>query len=506
MTSVPYLGLGGRLASGPSELLVRSGFSTETAYGPLLHRSLGIVDITHVLALVDAGLLDATGTATLLDALLDLYRLDPSEFPWDPTHGDPYNGREHHLAARLGSVAGRLHLGRTRREAERCAFWLATRDSLLRLHHACVGLTSVLARRSVGLAEAWWADMTYLQPAQVSTFGHYLLSSAHEAERQTDRVRRAREAATGLPVLAGGVAGTSLPLHRSSYLERLGVPVQVTTTRDAMWATDTLVEVAVSACQAVLTASRLAEDLLVFCSPAFDYIRLHDAHCRASVHLPQKRNPYALTVLRGGASFAIGRVTGVLTTVRTPTAQSDNWLHTYGEVLSMLEYVTVLVSLMAEVVDHMEVHTERLAERASAGFTDAAERAEGLAVASGIDYRTAYRRVGALATAAEQRGEDRFSEADLSELGIPHARPDDHAETVGARRVPGGADPFQVRRSARRLERRAASRRRWNEREAGHAATAVAGLLAEGAALAGGYPAATEPGEGDEVMSAASWT
>lgn len=480
-----YLGLGTRLTSGPSRLLVDSGFRTEIGYAAHLHRWFGAVDMTHVLAQLDAGLIDPTSAAELLGALLDIDQLDATEFPWDPAHGDPYNSREHYLAARLGSVAGRLHFGRTRREAGRCAFWLATRDALLRLHGASADLTAALARRATGLATALWADMTYFQPAQVSSFGHYLLSTAYESARHLDRIRRAREAAAQLPVLAGGVAGTALPLRRESYLDRLGVSVEVTTTRDAMWSTDNLVEAVVAATQAVLTASRLAEDLLVFCSPAFGYVGLHDAHCRASVHLPQKRNPYALTVVRGGANFVIGRATGLLATVRTPSAQSDNWLHTYGELLDTLDLVTRLVSLTAEVVQNMDVRTDRLLERAGAGFTDAAELAEEIAVTTGIDYRSAYQRVGAQATAAEARGEDRFSDRDLKELNLPHRAAEDHSAAVAARAVPGGAAPDEVGRSARRLLRRSASRHQWNLREQAHRDAAVAGLVAEATARAG---------------------
>lgn len=479
-----YLGLGARLTSGPSELVVRSGFRVETDCGPLLHHWFGLVDLTHVLALLDADLIDREPAAALIRALLDMDALDPTDFPWDPAHGDPYNSREHHLAARLGSVAGRLHLGRTRREAGRCAFWLATRDALLRLHAAGVALTSALTHRSVELAETWWADMTYFQPAQVSSFGHYLLSLAHETERQTDRVRRAHDAAAQLPLLSGGVAGTTLPLRRASYTDRLAVPVEVTTTRDAMWATDNLVEVMVSGCQIVTTASRFAEDLLAFCSPAFGYVRLHDAHCRASVHLPQKRNPYALTVLRGGASMAIGRTTGVLTTVRTPTAQSDNWMHTYGEVLGTIEHAAILVALAAEVVEHMQVCTDNLGERALSGFTDATDLAEQLAVLSGSDYRSAHRAVGTLASKAEAEGRDRFSKADLLELNLPDRANREAASSVAARNVPGGADPDEVRRQARRLLRRTAARRRWREEQFALAATTRANLLAEAAAAA----------------------
>jgi len=107
-----YLGLGSRFGSGPSELLVQTGFSTETRQAGYLHYWLGIADLTHVLALRDSGVLPAGPGRRLLSALLDLLGKDASDGGYDPAYGDAYNSREHLLRGELGHDAGWLSLGR----------------------------------------------------------------------------------------------------------------------------------------------------------------------------------------------------------------------------------------------------------------------------------------------------------------------------------------------------------------------------------------------------------
>ncbi|HRD64293.1 MAG TPA: lyase family protein, partial [Nocardioides sp.] len=418
-----YLGLGTRLNSGPSRLLVEAGFATEVRQSRFLHSWIGVADLVHVLALRDAEAIPAEPGRRLLRTLLDMQSHDWAEMPYDPVHGDVYNNREHLLRGLLGDDAGWLHLGRTRREAGRVAFYLAARAGLLDLHDSVTSFASAALAGSREHVDTWWSDLTYLQPAQVSSLGHYLLSFGHEASRQLDRVRRAHDACGNLPVAAGGVAGTTVPVCRASYLERLGVTFPATTSRDAMWGTDILVEVAHVATQAALTVSKLAEDLMIFGSPPFGWVRIHDSHSRASVYLPQKRNPYALSVIRGGTSRLLGRATGVLTSVRTPSAQTDNWIYNYGDVLETVELASSLVSLASEVLARATFDRDRLAAAALDDFTEAPDLAESMVVSSGIDYRTAHEAVARVAEAAHQRGQRRFAAADYDRLGLTGAVP-----------------------------------------------------------------------------------
>ncbi|HEY3716133.1 MAG TPA: lyase family protein [Jatrophihabitantaceae bacterium] len=486
MSDADYLGLGSRLASGPSRLLVETGFHTESRQATYLHGGLGLADLAHVLALRDAGALPEPAGARLLAALVNLIEHRPDELAYDPADGDAYNSREHMLRVRVGTDAGWLSLGRTRREAGRVAFYLAARTALLQLHDAVAEFVEVALLRAVGNLETWWADLTYWQPAQVSTFGHYLLSFAHEAARHLDRIEAAWKRCGLVPVAAGGVAGTTVPVSRQAYLRRLGLHGAATTSRDAMWSVDGLLDVVFVADQTAITASRMAEDFMIFTSAPFGYVRLDDAHCRASVYLPQKRNPYALSVVRGGASVVAGRASGLVTSVRTASAQSDNWIYNYGEALETVELAGRMAALMGEVLAKADFDTARMADLAQDGFTDAADLAERLVAEGHLDYRSAHSLIATLTTAAEQRGDTRLSAADYATLAgqtgaaVPPADP---RSLVLARAHDGGAAPSQVRASAARLRRQLTRRRAWRE-QVGAAADTAARLLVDEAVTA----------------------
>ena len=373
-----YLGTAARITSGPAPELVEAGYALEIGDAPLLHRGLTLADLAHLVELVECGALTRDEAAPVGAVLLKLLDSPAAEFPYDPVYGDAYNSRERELERELGPAAGRLHLGRTRREAGRIAFRLALRDRLLSLHTDVAAFARAVADQATSQASALWADTTYLQPAQPSTFGHYLGGFAEQAVRHLDRI----EAAYGLvdvsPGGAGGVGGTRLPLDRGRLAQGLGFGAVGPHTRDAMWSADVLADAVLAAAQAVTTISQLASDLEIFASPAFGYVTLDASLCRASVLMPQKRNPYALPVLRGGAGTLVGRLTGLLATGLTPSARTDNWLYAYGEVAGALDLAGRLVRLGTAVVTGLSVDADVLAEQAVSHFTAAADLAEEL--------------------------------------------------------------------------------------------------------------------------------
>lgn len=386
-----YLGTSGRISSGPAPELIEAGYRLELADAGLLHRGLHLADLAHVISLDRRGLLPTGIARALLAELLELAEIPVEDFPFDVRLGDAYNSREHELARRAGDLAGWVHLGRTRREAGRIAFRLAVRDLLLDLGDAASALTDALASRAESTATAVWADHTYLQPAQPSTFGHFLASFAEEAARHLPRLRAAYDWVDTSPAGSGGVGGTRLGLDRQELADLLGFSRVGRNIRDTMWNLDGLIDAMTAATQVALTADRLAEDLLIFTSPSFGVVELDSSHCRASVLMPQKRNPYALAVIRAGANTMIGRLTGLLATARTPSGQTDNWLHTYGEVASGLTLATRLAALAASVVRLLTVDLEALARQARQHQIMATDLAEELTQRAGMDYRTAYR-------------------------------------------------------------------------------------------------------------------
>ncbi len=306
--------------------------------------------------------------------------------------------------------------------------------------------------------------MTYLQPAQPSTFGHYLAGFAEQVTRDAERVAAAHRWVNRSPAGVGGVAGTSIPIDRDRLATTLGFDGSAAHGRDAMWSVDGLVDAAMAASQAVTTVDRLAEDLEIFASPQFGYVSLAGSLSRASVLLPQKRNPYSLAVIRGGAGTLIGRVTGVMVTQRTPSARTDNWLYAYGEVFGAVDLAARLLALATDVVRGMQVDTTRLEASAGDHFSIAGDLAERIVLDHGLDYRTAYRIVGnAVADAvATDRSELRVGDlaAAATRLGLDVPEGIDAVVGVDAtslalgRDVPGGSAPNRVEEHCRSVESR----------------------------------------------------
>ena len=493
-----YLGADARISSGPAPELVDAGYALELADAGLLHRGLGLADLAQLLMLVESGVVPAAVGSELAATLLEWLDVPAEEFPYDAQYGDAYNSRERELERRHGATAGWLHTGRTRREAGRIAFRLALRERLLDLHAAVGRFVTALTDQATTHASTLWADTTYLQPAQPSTFGHYFGAFGEEAARHLDRLETAYRWADRSPAGVGGVGGTRVPLDRTRLAALLGFTSVGAHTRDIMWATDGLVDAVLAAAQAATTADRLAEDLEIFTSPGFGYVELDASLCRASVLMPQKRNPYALAVIRAGAGTLVGRATGLLVTQRTPSARTDNWLHAYGEVASSLELGRRVVSLGAAVVEGLTVDIDALAAAAAGSFTGAADLAEVLVLGNGLDYRSAYRVVGRAVADALSAGRPSIEAAELTRLArellsidleIPAAEVNaalDPEMILTTRTALGGSAPARVHDHCATLRQQVDRATAWREAEKARVAAAEHTLRAAAATLVAG--------------------
>lgn len=495
-----YLGAEARIRHGPAPELVEAGYRLEVADAPLLHRGLTLADLAHLAGLAEARIVPPPAAAQLATTLLALLDTAAADVGYDARYGDAYNSRERRLEKQLGTTAGWLHTGRTRREAGRTAFRLALRERLEALHEAVTRYLAALLDRASEHAATLWNDTTYLQPAQPSAFGHYLLGFAEEAARHLGRIEAAHRWADTSPAGVGGVGGTRIPLDRGRLAELLGFSVIGSHTRDVMWATDGLVDAVAAAAQAATSVDRLAEDLEVFTSPQFGYVTLAASLCRASVQMPQKRNPYALAVVRGGASTLLGRVAGALASQRTPSARTDNWLYAYGEVAGSLVLARRVVALGAAVVETLEVDVARLRASAGSHFSGATDVADALVLAAGLDYRSAYRLVGRAVSAAIDQGRETLDPAALAAAAATGASVDgvaaavaealDPEAAVAARTAEGGSAPERVRERVAELLERVAAARAWvaQRREAAQEAEAALVHAARGLTGSRGDP------------------
>ncbi len=384
--------------------LIDSGFALENADAPFLHGGLNLADIAHVLDLLRRDIVPAEAARDLLRLLLEVEQIPVEDFPYDPEFGEPYNSRERYFVERLGTVAGWLHAGRPRREAARIALRIYVRDQLLELVTEVVRFardTTALAGRHV---DTLMPDQTYLQQAQPSTFGHYVLSFVYPAVRDAHRLLDEFDDINRSPAGAGCVNGTRLLDDRTFVAAALGFDEVIEHTRDAMWQIDGLIHVLASAASLLSTQSKLAEDLEIWSSSEFDFVDLADAYTRSSILMPQKRNPYSLSIVRGASGVLIGRLTGFLAVAKSPSARSDNLIFAYGEVPRALDLSIRVTRLMTGVVRTLQVNVERMAHGLDAGYTQATDLSEYIVQTCRVDYRSAYDVVGRTVREASRQG------------------------------------------------------------------------------------------------------
>jgi argininosuccinate lyase len=401
-------GTRGSTAPDPAPELVSAGFGYESRGAATLHDGLNQADLAQVLDLLDRGIVPRAAAVALLRVILDA---SMDSIGYDPVDGEPYNSRERAFAAQIGTAAGWLHAGRPRREATRVAFRLDARRRTARVVLAAAALARALAERAGVHRDTLFPDQTYLQHAQPSTVGHYLLSFAYPVLRDGRRLLDAFDWLNASPAGAGCVNGTRLQRDRTAVAGRLGFASVIANTRDAMWQVDGLVQLASTLASLALTQSSLAEDLEIWATPEFDYAELAEEYTRGSVLMPQKRNPYSLSMIRGTTGVLIGHVAGMLAVQKSPSARSDNLIFAYGEMPGALEHARRMTELTAGVVATLTMNEGRLREALALGFSQSTDVAEQLMVRGDVDYRTAYQIVG---TAVRRLAAEGGTAADLT--------------------------------------------------------------------------------------------
>ena len=374
-------------SSGRSEVLA-AGYAWEIRDAPLLHDALNHADLAHVLELAELDVLPRN--CRLMEGVLELANTRSHEVDYRPDLGEMYSCREAWLRARVGDDSGYLHLGRTRREALRIAYRLVVRQRVTDLVAAASSLARSLALTSKAHAHTLMPDYTYLQRAQATTFGHYLLSFAQPVVREAIRLEKEVEWIDASPAGSGAANGSVLPIDRQRMAARLGFREPIVHLRDAMWQTDPFLAVTFHATSLLLTQNRLAEDLETFASQEFSFVSLGDALVRSSILMPHKRNPYALSVVRGLCATGVGKLSAQIALAQAPSARSETFIFAYGEIPRALDLSLDSTTLMRAVVDNLTVHSEAMETALRGTPVGSVELATVLSHEWTIDYRRAH--------------------------------------------------------------------------------------------------------------------
>jgi argininosuccinate lyase len=481
----------GRLKKNPAPELVQSANWLETGYGPLFFNSMNLADMAHVTMLAEIGIIPTQAARKLQAVLLQLYRMPAEQFHFDPLAGDAYKNRERYIVGLEPEAGGWLRAGRARREATNIAYQLVVRDRLLELIAALAGLADALTSLAEKHTGTLMPDFTYLQHAQPTTLAHYLLSFVFPILRDFERLQACFRRVNQCPGGIGSVNGSRLPFRRQRLAELLGFQGVITNTRDAMWQADMPVEIMAGVVAALLSMDRLGEDLQVWATQEFNLIELADEYCRESVIMPQKKNPYGLTFIRGASGVLIGRMAAMANVGRTMSGQPDNRIFAYGEIPASIDLACRSVRLMAGIVRTLSVNEAGMASQAGQGYSQATDLAEVIMLEANLPYLAAHRLVAEVVSAAAQKGwpaeriSSRLIDATARRvLGMsvklpPEAiqRANQPAEIVATRTGLGGAALEPVRQMIMEARRSISEIRDWQVQSAASLENAEASLI-----------------------------
>lgn len=364
----------------------------------------------HTVMLAEQGLLTRTEAGKILAALLGLER-DPASLAYDPERGDLFFNVESHVISVAGEEAGgKMHIGRSRIDLIAALMRLRVRENLVALLEALADLRAAILERAETSVQCIMQAYTHLQPAQITTFAHYVLAFFDALSRDWTRLLAAYETTNASPLGGAATSGTAWPIDRRRLADLLGFADIVENTKDAGHNFDWLLETTAAASILMNDVGRLAWDLYIWCSHEFGLVRLDGSVSASSSIMPQKQNPYSLEMIRArtgeiGATFA-----AIFDVLKGDTGGTAFDIKLVGPRIAdtAVGRTHDMVRLITRVMRTLRLERERMAQRAGEGFSTAVELADTLVRKYGLSFRSAHLVTGRLVrVATEQRLEYR---------------------------------------------------------------------------------------------------
>lgn len=408
---------GGRFGSGPADDLAKLSKSTHFDWRLAQYDLAG--SRAHARVLHRAGLLDEAELEGMLKALDELgRRVESGEFAPVEFDEDVHSALERGLLEIAGTeLGGKLRAGRSRNDQIATMGRMYVRDSSRVIAQQVLAVVEALIAQAAAHPDAPMPGRTHLQHAQPVLLAHHLLAHAwplmRDVERLMDLDKRAAVSAYG----SGALAGSSLGLDPQAVAEELGFPTSTENSIDGTASRDIFAEFAWVTAMIGVDLSRLSEEIIIWNTNEFSFIKLSDNYSTGSSIMPQKKNPDVAELTRGKAGRLIGDLTSLLVTLKAqPLAYNRDLQEDKEPIFDAVDTLTLLLPAFAGMVATAEFNTERMAQLAPRGFALATDIAEWL-VREGVPFRVAHELSGAAVKKAEDRGVELW---DLSD--------DDYAE------------------------------------------------------------------------------
>ena len=451
---------GGRFKAGPADVMQEINSSID------FDRHLYAQDITgskaHAAMLVNAGIIsqeDGDAIIKGLDSIAE--EIESGNFEFSQALEDIHMNVESRLGDLIGDAARRLPTARSRNDQVATDFRLWVRDTLDGLDAEIRNLQAALIDRAEEHAAAVMPGLTHLQGAQPVTLGHHLLAYVEMLGRDRSRAEDCRRRLNECPLGSAALAGTSFPIDREQTASALGFDKPMANSMDGVSDRDFALEYLSLAAILAVHLSRLAEEIVLWCSRPFAYVRMPDAFSTGSSIMPQKRNPDAAELVRAKAGGVIGALGALLVVMKgLPLAYGKDLQEDKAPVFETAATLSLSLAAMAGMVSGMEFDTGRMKADAGGGFATATDLADWLVRELEMPFRDAHRVTGRLVGLAEEKGlsldglslddmqsvEKGITEAVLEVLGVDNS--------VTSRDSFGGTAPERVRQAVSAARKR----------------------------------------------------
>jgi argininosuccinate lyase len=438
-------------------------FSASVDFDRRLARQDIAGSIAHARMLAAAGILSKRDLTAIERGLARIRReVEDGTFAWSLDAEDVHLNIERRLTAIAGEAGKRLHTARSRNDQVATDLRLWLREEIDEIDKLLVALIRALIQQAEKHAALVMPGFTHLQVAQPVTFGHHLLAYVAMLERDRERFAEVRRRVNRLPLGAAALAGTSFPIQRERVARELGFDEVCENSLDAVSDRDFAIEFCGASALAMMHLSRLSEEIVLWSSPRFGFVRLPDRYCTGSSIMPQKKNPDVPELVRGKTGRVVGSLMSLLMLMKAqPLAYNKDNQEDKEPLFDTVHTLKDSLAVFAGMVAGMAPVPRAMRQALTEGHATATDLADYL-VRKGVPFRDAHEAVARAVREAERLGTDlarlplatlkRFSPqvgADVKQVLTPEG-------SVAARNHIGGTAPAQVRKAAARARKRLA--------------------------------------------------
>ena len=447
---------GGRFSGKPADLM--QAINVSIAFDRRLAEQDLAGSRAHAAMLRTTGVISSQDEAAIQDGLATIAaEIEAGSFPFREEFEDIHMNVEARLRELIGPAAGRLHTARSRNDQIALDFRMWVREACARTAGQIQALQRALLAKAEAHADAVMPGFTHLQPAQPVTFGHHLMAYVEMFGRDASRFADAGTRMNESPLGAAALAGSPFPIDRDMTAKALGFDRPTANSLDSVADRDFALEALAAASICAVHLSRLAEEIVIWMTPQFGFIKLSDAFTTGSSIMPQKKNPDAAELVRAKVGRMLGSFTQLTVVMKgLPLTYSKDMQEDKVPTFEAFDALELSLLAMAGMVADLEPDRARMAAAAGAGYSTDTDLADWLVRELGLPFRDAHHITGAAVKRAEQLG------VDLVNLPLSELQALDKAITAGvydvltpeasvaSRRSYGGTAPDRVREQIKR--------------------------------------------------------